>query len=347
MTGRSSRKATIHDIAEAAGISTTTVSIVLNGLSEKYRISAKTAERIRKISNEYNYSANSKARALRLAKSGIVGMLIPHYRNSLFTGLAEAFEVRSRSHGFCPLVASTQRNPDTEQESIRSLLRQDVEFLFLVGMGDSDTAIRMAREHGTRFINIDLPGTSGPSIVTDHRLGATMLTERIVRELRMRGIENADELYFIGGVAGEYATEERLAGFLEIAGRPASLGQKDFLCSYRPEEAAACLSSLVEKTGRLPRGIFVNSSPALTGIIPFLLNLDVSEYKDMVIGCFDWEPFFKYLPFLTGAVRHDVAAIMDEAFRVAVSEEFGSQLTVKIPPNLELPREIPAPQPIN
>ena len=51
-----------------------------------------------------------KARGLRLSRSGLAGMIVPHYRNRFFAGLAEAFEAEARSRGLCPVVVSTERD---------------------------------------------------------------------------------------------------------------------------------------------------------------------------------------------------------------------------------------------
>jgi len=62
---------TIHDVAEAAGVSFSTVSLVLNG---KGNISRATRERVFRIANELGYSANPMARALRGKSSRILGV---------------------------------------------------------------------------------------------------------------------------------------------------------------------------------------------------------------------------------------------------------------------------------
>jgi len=128
------RKSTIYDIATSTGTSPATVSMVLNGTWQRYRISEATATRILDAARTLDYNVNMKARGLRLARSGLAGMIMPHYRNRFFAGLSETFEAGARARGFCPMVVSTQRNPETERDVVERLLSHQVEFLFIVGV---------------------------------------------------------------------------------------------------------------------------------------------------------------------------------------------------------------------
>ncbi|HEX7110256.1 MAG TPA: LacI family DNA-binding transcriptional regulator, partial [Aestuariivirga sp.] len=101
------RKTTIYDIAVAAHSSPAAVSLVLNDSWQRYRIKQETATRILNGAERLGYAVNLKARGLRLSRSGLAGMILPHYRNRFFAGLAEAFEAEARSRGLCPIVVST------------------------------------------------------------------------------------------------------------------------------------------------------------------------------------------------------------------------------------------------
>src|ERR1700728_607567 len=108
------KKTTISDIAASVDASVSTVSLVLNGEWSRYRIKEETSERILKTARELGYEVNLRARGLRLSKSGLAGMILPHYRNRFFADLAETFEDQARSRGLRPIVVSTQRDPAVE-----------------------------------------------------------------------------------------------------------------------------------------------------------------------------------------------------------------------------------------
>ena len=72
------RRATIYDIAAEANASASTVSLVLNGAWSRYRIAEGTAQRILQSADRLGYNVNLAARGLRLSKSGLAGMILPH-----------------------------------------------------------------------------------------------------------------------------------------------------------------------------------------------------------------------------------------------------------------------------
>ena len=92
-----------------------------------------TAARILDCAGRLGYAVNLKARGLRLSRSGLAGMILPHYRNRFFAGLAEAFQAEARNRGLCPIVVNTHRNPADKWKVTETLLAQQVEFLFIAG----------------------------------------------------------------------------------------------------------------------------------------------------------------------------------------------------------------------
>lgn len=84
------RRPTIKDIAEKAGVSITTVSLVLNG--KELRISAGTKKRIIEIANELNYRPNRIAVGLITKKTNTLGFIVPDISNNFFGELAKGAE---------------------------------------------------------------------------------------------------------------------------------------------------------------------------------------------------------------------------------------------------------------
>ncbi len=327
------RKPTIYDIALAAEISPSTVSIVLNGHALRHRISQETTDRVLEIARQLEYKVNTKARALRLAKSGLAGMIVANYRNRFFAGLVEAFEAKSRLEGLCPLVASGQRDPKTELEVATAMIKQQVDIIFFAGVTEPGPLNAMCRAEGILCVNIDLPHFSAPSVVTDNRLGAQMLTQCILDRIG-EGRSRSARLMFIGGRAGEYATEERLLGFQALAPRDRSEADDTILCGYEPSEARISIARFHALHGALPDGVFVNSIAAFEGVVQFLLQLNPSEYTKTAFGCFDWHPLAAPLPFVAGMIEQDVGGIIDTAFSVIASPDIAPNEIFHVSPNL-------------
>ena len=80
---------TRRDVAKAAGVSTATVSNVLNN-SDK--VKAETAEHVRQVIKQLNYSPNMVARSLSTKRTMQVGIILEDISNPFFAELAEDFE---------------------------------------------------------------------------------------------------------------------------------------------------------------------------------------------------------------------------------------------------------------
>jgi LacI family transcriptional regulator, fructose operon transcriptional repressor len=326
------RKSTIYDIARAAGSSTSTVSMVLNGTWARYRIKEDTANRILETARALGYNVNMKARGLRLSRSGLAGMVLPHYRNRFFAGLAQTFEDQARARGLCPIVVGTQRDPAVEVSVTKTLLSQRVELLFIAGVRNPVPLNDLCAAAGVPSINLDLPGDGAPSVVSDNRGGARAITDVLIDKLVARG-HAPDELVLLGGVAGEYATSMRIAGFRDAfdARGIAPAANAVASCGYNAAAAKDALSARYAALGRLPHGLLMNSITALEGLVQFTSTLSADAWRSTVVGCFDWDPFAAHLAFDMTMLRQDVQAIISEAFRLADHYDPADRSIVSVP----------------
>lgn len=106
------KRATLADVAQLAGLSTTTVSMVLNNRPNT-RLSEDAAERVRAAAAKLNYRPNPAARGLRLGKTRTVGFIsdevtITRYASAMIRGLLE--EAEERDHTV--LIAESGRRAD-------------------------------------------------------------------------------------------------------------------------------------------------------------------------------------------------------------------------------------------
>ncbi len=332
MARAAGRKTTIYDIATATNASAATVSLVLNGSWARYRIKEDTAHRITEAARRLGYHVNLTARGLRLSRSGLAGMILPHYRNRFFADLAEAFEAEARRRDLCPIVVSTQRDETVEANVTRTLLAQRVEFLFIAGVPRPDPLDRLCAAAGVPCVNLDLPGSGAPSIVSDNQAGAKYLTDILIGKVARRG-ESLSALLYLGGVAGEYATDNRVAGFTEALrahGIPLDPGCLA-LCGYPPANARRSLKAYFTRHGRLPAGLFINSIAAFEGAVGFASGLSAPVLDGCVAGCFDWDPFAACLPFDVTMLRQDVETMMQHAFEALAPARQEARPLVMIP----------------
>ncbi|WP_112322907.1 LacI family DNA-binding transcriptional regulator [Oceanibium sediminis] len=310
---KDAKRTTIYDLAKLAEASPSAVSSVLNGTWEKRRISRKLAERVMSLAEEQGYSVNVQASLLRRERSNILGMIVPKYDNRYFGKIAEEFEATARARGFFPVVTCTQRDPDLEFEAAKELVSYRAECLISTGATDPDRISAFCDASGVQSINLDLPGTLAPSVISDNYSAAQELTglilDRCEKELGWSG-----PLRFVGGRLADHNTSARLEGFLaEHRKRGIAVPQSYIMATgYSAEKAAIALADFHPEG---PAGIFVNSTISLEGVVRWHSGL-ARGGDEIRYGCFDWDPFGPLLPGNVGMVEQDVSAMLTRAFEL-------------------------------
>src|SRR5690606_34845154 len=114
---------------------------------------------------------------LRRARSNIVGMIVPKYDNRYFGAMAEQFEANARERGLFPVVTCTQREPALEVEAVKELISFRAECLIATGATDPDHLTSLCKAAGVQSINLDLPGSAAPSVISDNYTAARDLTD--------------------------------------------------------------------------------------------------------------------------------------------------------------------------
>lgn len=309
--GKPQKKLTIYDLATLAGASPSAVSAVINGTWKKRRISVATADRIRRIADEQGFAPNRQASSLRRDRSHIIGMIVPKYDNRYFGAVAERFEELARARGLFPVITCTQRDPELEFEATREMVAYQTECIVACGATDPDRISRYCATAGVQSINLDLPGTVAPSVLSDNFGGARDLARLLGRRTRV-AFGHETPLVFIGGRPNDHNTAERLRGFL-AAEAEAGLVVPDAY-QMMPGYSAAKVEAALEAAA-LPNhvGLFVNSTISLEGVIRWMERRRRAR-SAFRFASFDWDPFAALMPENVGMVRQDVDEMLRRVF---------------------------------
>jgi LacI family transcriptional regulator, fructose operon transcriptional repressor len=312
------RKATIYDVAERAAASASTVAAVLNGSWEKRRIAAATAERVLKAAHELGYRMNRQASGLRTSRSGMIAMIIPLHDNRYFSSLSQSFELFARERKLCPVVVSTLRDPAEEQRTVETLISHNMDLLLIAGATDPDAVAALCTAADIPHLNIDLPGSAAPSVISDNYWGAHALAMHLFGKAGSAAKEPG-QAAFIGGLPSDFNTQERLRAFIE-ASQAATGDEPDsamiHVTGYDPEAGETAMRMILKRLGRLPRVLLVNSTIAFEGVFRCLQSLPLSAFDGSAIGCYDFDPFLEHLQFPVSMVRQDAQGIVAKAFEL-------------------------------
>ena len=149
------RSVSIYDIAKLAGVSTATVSNVLNN---KGSYSEKTRDLVLRIAREQGYVANFAARSLRAASTKTIALLTPDVSNDFFSTIVLKAEGLLRAAGYTSYICNTASDAEREVEYVRSLVSKQVDGIIYIG-GVTRAPINVAVD--LPVVHIDHTGTAG------------------------------------------------------------------------------------------------------------------------------------------------------------------------------------------
>jgi DNA-binding LacI/PurR family transcriptional regulator len=167
-------RATSIDVARRAGVSQSTVSLVLSGKA-RGRVSEATADRVRDCARELGYRPNVAAQALRLGASRAVALLVPDMTNPFFSRVLRGAQRAAQTAGYVVILVDTQNDRHWESQSFEALRAGPVDgyLLFEVtapdALGPEENVVLMETEaHGRPSVRFD--GEAGAEAAFRHFL---------------------------------------------------------------------------------------------------------------------------------------------------------------------------------
>lgn len=124
-------RASLRDVARAAGVSVATVSRVLN---TPEKVSKKTRERVEAKIAELRFLPNAAARIFSTGRTRAVGALVPTLDNAIFARVLDSLEDCLGERGLSLVVATTCDDPDVEFKKANDLLKIGAEALIVIGV---------------------------------------------------------------------------------------------------------------------------------------------------------------------------------------------------------------------
>ncbi|KRN02839.1 ribose operon repressor [Levilactobacillus senmaizukei DSM 21775 = NBRC 103853] len=159
------RKVTIRDLAEAAGVSVTTVSQILNGKGERFSLD--TRRRVHQLQEEMGYVPDFNARNLIMKSAQTIGVLVPNLGNPFFSMFIRGVQETSRQRHFIPLIFGANHDEELEGYYLQELIKRAVDGLIIASASITGEAIdNILKKNGIPYLLIDQNG--GPSLDRIH-----------------------------------------------------------------------------------------------------------------------------------------------------------------------------------
>jgi LacI family transcriptional regulator len=204
------RRPTILDVAARAGVSKSTVSLVLQGSSQ---VRPATQAAVRAAMSEIGYVYNRAAANLRAASVGLVGVVVHDLRDPLITEITAALQMALAAQGYATLIAHCDDDPDVQAKHLGSMLENGVAGLVIAPVhGEAGDSFDRLAHNGLPVIQILRKGDERtdlfPFASFDYAAGGLAATRHLIEQ-------GARSIAFLGGLPGRAMTRERKAGWRE------------------------------------------------------------------------------------------------------------------------------------
>ncbi|MFJ5956142.1 LacI family DNA-binding transcriptional regulator [Paenarthrobacter sp. NPDC092416] len=268
-------KPTIRDVASAAGVSKSLVSLVLQGSAN---VSESRRRAVLEAMDNLGYRPNRLAQRLSGTRSGTIGVMLNDIRNPWFVELLEGLTASLHAAGVAPVLADSYTDQRVGRSSVETLLEQRIDGLVVVGTTNESAAI----EKAARIIPVVLAGTREPVlpgvdiVVNDDDAGAQQATEHLLHLGHQR-------IAHLQG-PGEVGKLRRLS--FERTMRAAGLNPTVVAGGVSEESAYSAASRLLAGPDR-PTAIFAYNDIACIGALSAADDLGLSVPEDLSLVGYD------------------------------------------------------------
>jgi DNA-binding LacI/PurR family transcriptional regulator len=196
----------MRDIAKLAGVSSATVSRVINGSNS---VRPATAERVRAIIEKLNFFPNNTATTLKHGKSSSYGLIIPDITNPFFPEFIRSFEQILVANSRDMLMATTEFHATSMQQSVRRMLIRRVDGVALLASEIETGPIESLVHNRVPLVTMDRRqiGRGLSDVLINNTTGMDQAVEHL-KSLRHRKIG------YIGGSEGRTISDHRYQGFV-------------------------------------------------------------------------------------------------------------------------------------
>ncbi|MFD1802124.1 Mal regulon transcriptional regulator MalI [Mixta tenebrionis] len=271
------RKVGIIDVAKAAGVSVSTVSLVLR---QKGKISAQTIARVQAAIADLGYVHNVAAANLRASTSNLIGLIVSDLSDTftlkVMTHLVQALE----QQGYMTLLAHPQDEETQLAQCLLAFNRQGVAgVIFLNANPRRQTLPEALRQSPLPQVVVSQTQINDPCdlVMRDNRQAAALATRYLIG----RGHRN---IGYIGGEAGSLIREQRLAGYrlaLQQHGLPLR-AEWTPACAEETDAARLASRRLLESNNKIT-ALLCHSAHAIIGCLSGIYQTGRTVGKDVFL----------------------------------------------------------------
>ncbi|WP_168232700.1 LacI family DNA-binding transcriptional regulator [Pseudomonas fluorescens] len=321
---------TMDDVASRAGVSTSTVSHVLNGTR---KVSPATVQAVQRAIQELGYIPNTLARSLARSSTSTIGVAISALSNHYFSETVHAIETECAKHGYMMLFVDTHDDPEQELRVVTALHHRRVDGIVLAPSNGS-LALEYLKAN-------EIPAVLVDRMMSEHfdQVGVenTQPTQALIEHLIAHGHRR---IGFIAGRTGFSTTDERVAGY-RAALHAAGLAFDPQLLVNGGSNSEPARQATVQLLGLSapPTAIMAGNNLMTLGAMHALRDAQLEVPRQMALvgfDDFDWADFFvPRLSLIAQPVKALGARAVDLLLQRMASPDAPLQ-SVRLAPTLQL-----------
>ncbi|MBR0499987.1 MAG: LacI family DNA-binding transcriptional regulator [Bacteroidales bacterium] len=148
-------KETLTSISERIGVSPATISRIVNGKADKYRISKETVDKVMAEVNRCKYTPSLLARSLRTNKTSTIGLLLPSAANPFFSHIAESIIKDAYAKGYITITLDNMENEAVQRACLSIMISRKVDGIIAAPCGNDPTPFEEINRTTTPIVLVD------------------------------------------------------------------------------------------------------------------------------------------------------------------------------------------------
>ena len=330
----SGRRATLRDVAAAAGVHVSTASRALARARSGQSPLTLSAARVVEIATAQGYEPDPIASGLRTRRTHVLGVLVPRLTDLAVSTMYEGLDAAAAELGYQTFVGDTLDAPDERRRRAQALLARRVDGLILGDARIDDDHLPELARQGVPFVLMNRRRAPWDSVTCDDRLGGRM-AGRHLAELGHRSI---------GVLAGQpYASTglDRTHGCLEaLAEHGVHVPPEQVVpCEFSPQGGRDAMMTLMSRRDR-PTAVFAVTDIVAIGAMGALRDLELTVGSDVAIIGFNDISLAKELVVPLSSVRSQLATMGSQAARMLVDRIGTGGAHSSTPHDVRLPPEL-------
>ena len=295
----STKRATLEDVARAAGVGPMTVSRTING--HPY-VAEETAKKVRAAIRQLDYRPNQAARMLAGQLSRSVGLIVPDLADPFFSVVSHAVQEAARESGYLVWLAASNDDPAIEAAQVEQMTHHPVDGILLVPVDSKHRYLKEVISGTTPVVTIDraIEVATTDSVEVENRTGARMAVEHLISHGRRK-------IACVSTNSHLRTIKERIAAYEECLKRM-RLRQAKALQLKSLEEAKAKLTTLFASRAR-PDALFTTNNSSTIWVIEALREMNIQAGKDVALIGFDDVDFYTLITPPITTVRQPAAEL--------------------------------------